>query len=176
MAFPDDQAKLKSGRISPDEKLKILNELGKIAQEKYDEYIVAGGNAKGYNLIKLRGSLQFIPIIEEFENQYFLQGKNQKETDIANYFEYGTGLYNTKRAGKYRAGYIRPVSGEYMQFVAKDGKFVTTAQVKGVHPIFAMTKAVKYVTFHRKSFQREIRLMLNIQSEADVLGAISEYR
>jgi len=158
MAFPDDEAKLKSGPISPAEKEEILTELGKIAQDKYDEYIVQGGMAKGYNLHVLMGSLKFSPDIESFENDYWLEGKDEHWTKIANYFEYGTGLYNQNRAGRYRAGYIKPQVQDYMKFVAKDGKFVMTQRVRGVHGIFAMEKAIKYTQFHRKSLQRAIRL------------------
>ena len=134
--------------------------LGEIAKEKYDEFISQGGRAKGYNLEILKGSLQFIPDVSNFENEYYLEGKNEHWTDVANYFEYGTGIYNTKRAGKYRAGYIKPIVKDYMTFVTKDGNFVTTKRVKGVEPIFAMEKTKKFMEFNRKRLQREIRLVL----------------
>jgi len=160
MPFPDEEAKLKSGRIGMVERLHILETLGKYTQEKYDEYLTQGASTYGYDLEKLKGSLKFVPDIGTFENSYYLQGKDEHWTDIANYFEYGTGLFNSKRAGKYRAGYIRPVIKEYMKFVAKDGRSVITGQVKGVHPIFAMTKAIKYIEFNRGILQRGIRLEL----------------
>lgn len=160
MAFPDEEAKLSPGRITREEKLEILQQLGEIAQEKYDEYIVQGGMTKGYNLTKLKGSLKFEPDVEAFENEYYLEGEDEQWTKIANYFEYGTGLYNQRRAGKYRAGYIRANVADFMRFKTKDGKWVVTDKVRGVQPIFAMEKAIKYVQFNRKKLQREIRLGL----------------
>ena len=160
MAFPDEEVKLKSGPIAPDEKLRILLRLGVIAQNKYDEYIVQGGNAKGYNLSPLKGSLYFKPDIDEFDNHYWLEGTDSHWTAVANYFEYGTGLYNQRKSGQYRAGYIKPQVAEYMKFVAGDGKFVMTKKVKGVHPILAMEKAIKFIEFNRKRIQRQIRVEL----------------
>jgi len=159
--FQDEEVRLKSGPIAQEEKLEILNRLGEIAQEKYNENVILGGISKGYDLRKLQDSLQFIPNLYVFENVYYLQGKDQHWTDIAYYFEHGTGLFNVTRAGQYRAGYIKPVIKEYMSFIAKDGKFVNTKKVKGVHPIFAMQKAIKYVEFHRRSLQRHIRVEIN---------------
>jgi hypothetical protein len=158
MSFPDEEAKLQAGRISNLEREEILIELGNIAQEKYDEFIVQGGLSKGYNLFKLKGSLKFKTDVESFENVYYLEGQDSNWTDIANYFEYGTGIYNTTRAGKWRGGYIKPIYADYMRFVNKFGKFVSTKRVKGVHPIFAMQKAIKYVDFNRKRLQRNIRI------------------
>ena len=158
--FPDDTAKLKAGRISNEEREIILTELGLVAQAKYDEFVVQGGQAKGYNLYKLQGSLSFRPNIQTFENEYWLEGRDSEWTKIAEYFEYGTGLHNQRRAGKYRAGYIKPKVQKYLQFVAKDGNFVSTKRVAGVKPIFAMTKAVKFVEFNRDRLQRDIRLRL----------------
>lgn len=156
--FQDDESRLNSGPIDIAEKLSILEMLGLIAQEKYDEFVVQGGSAKGYSLDVLKGSLKFKVNPVTFDNDYYLEGRNEHWTKVAIYFEYGTGLFNQKRAGKYRAGYIKPVIKEYMAFVAKDGKFVMTDRVKGVHPIFAMTKAIKYIEFNRRNLQREIRL------------------
>jgi len=160
MAFPDEEAKLSAGRISNDERMEILNELGAIAIDKYDEFVVQGGMTKGYNLRALKGSLKFTPDVKAFDNEYWLQGTDEHWTDVAYYFEYGTGLYNQTRAGKYRAGYIKPVTQDYMRFMSKDGKFVTTKRVKGVHPIFAMEKAKKFVEFNRERLQKQIRLSM----------------
>ena len=160
MVFPDEEAKLKSGRISDDEKEMILIALGEIARAKYDEFIVQGGNAKGYNLAELKGSLQYDTDVREFDNDYYLDGGNEHWTAVANYFEYGTGLYNQRRAGRYRAGYITPQTAEYMKFVTKSGDHVLTKKVKGVHPIFAMEKAIKFIEFNRKRLQRAIRIEL----------------
>jgi len=158
MGFPDDEAKLSAGRISNDERLAILVALGETAQLKYDEFVIQGGIARGYNLNVLQGSLQYEPNIDTFDNKYYLEGKDEHWTKVATWFEYGTGLYNQKRAGRYRAGYIKPIIKDYMSFVAKDGKFVITDKVRGVHPILAMEKAIKFVQFNRKHIQRDIRL------------------
>ena len=160
MSFQNEEAKLNAGNISNSERLVILHELGKIAQGKYDDFIISGGTARGYKLYPLKGSLQYQPNMSSFDNEYWLQGTDDHWTKVAIWFEYGTGLYNQKRAGRYRAGYIKPVIKDYMTFVAKDGKFVKTDRVKGVHPILAMTKAIKYVEFNRKHLQKEIRLRL----------------
>lgn len=159
--FPDEKAKLKAGRISYEEKELILQRLGELAQEKYDEFLMQGASAKGYNLEILKGSLKFDTDVFSFDNVYYLEGSDDNITRFANYFEYGTGLYNTKRAGKYRAGYIKPVDAEYMTFLSnKTGKFVKAKKTKGVEPIFAMEKAKKYVEFNRDVIQRNIRLEL----------------
>ena len=78
---------LRPGRISDDEKFDILMQLGNIARDKYDEFVVEGGNARGYNLVKLQGSLDFEPDIHTFENRYFVRGKDEEWTKIAEYFE-----------------------------------------------------------------------------------------
>ena len=160
MEFPDEEVKLKSGPISDEEKEMILLALGEIAKVKYDEYIVQGGQSKGYSLSALKGCLQYDINIGTFDNAYYLDGGNEHWTAVANYFEYGTGLYNQRRAGKYRAGYIKPETAEYLKFVTKSGDHVLTKKVKGVHPIFAMEKTVKYIQFNRKRLQRQIRFEL----------------
>lgn len=157
MPFPDEEVKLKSGRVSNEEREIILQRLGEIAQEKYDEFIVQGGNAKGYNLEPLKGSLKFETDVNEFDNVYWLENDDPYWTDVAIYFEYGTGIFNQKRAGKYRGGYIKPTTAKYLKFVAKDGNFVMTKRVKGVHPIFAMEKTITYINFNRARLQRKIR-------------------
>lgn len=150
--------RLKPGRISYNERAGLLFALGKLAQEKYDEYVVTGGASRGYNLRKLRGALQFEIDVLNFKLFFYLAGRNKKWTDIANYFEYGTGLYNTNRAGRYRAGYIKPVIEEYMRFLSKKtGRWVTTGRVKGVRPVFAMEKAKAFLRQNRETLQRGIR-------------------
>ena len=147
---------LDPGRISNEERAHILEELGILAQIKYDEYVI--NNGRGYNLQLLKGSLHFEKNIEDFSNKYWLEGANTELTNIANYFEYGTGIHNTKRAGKYRAGYIKPVTAEYLQFMGKkSGQWVKTDRVKGVKPVFAMTKALAFIEQNRTILQRAIR-------------------
>jgi len=164
MPFPDEEAKLSSGRISNAERLAILIRLGELAQQKYDEFVIQGGNSKGYSLGPLTGSLQYVPNIATFENEYYLEGRDEHWTNIAYFFEYGTGLHNVTRASEARA-YIKPTESSYLKFVTKQGKWVTTKQVEGVYPVFAMTKAVKYIEFNRARIQREIRLELQQDTE-----------
>jgi len=150
---------LSSGPISTSEKKDILFMLGRVAQEKYDEFIVQGGRAKGYNLESFKGYLKFKPDPVLFDNDYWLEGPTKDRTEIAEFFEYGTGLYNSLRAGQYRAGYIRPVTKKYMKFKSSaTGNWTVTDKVRGVQPIFAMTKALKFIEFHRIAIQRHIRL------------------
>ena len=156
--FPDDQAKQEAEELEPDIRAIILQVLGEKAQGKYDDFVVQRGAAKGYDLQKLQGSLQFAPNLEANDNQYWLESWDQHWTDIANYFEYGTGLYNTKRAGKYRAGYIKPVHGEYLRISKrlKYGKGVITDKVAGVKPVFAMTLAIEWTKKNRLRLQKRI--------------------
>ena len=158
MAFQDDTTKLTAGRISNAERAIILDRLGRDAQILYDQFIMH--NEQGYDLRKLKGSLQFEPNIQAFKNRYYLKGKDSKWTKIAYYFEYGTGLFNSKRAGQYHGGYIKPVTREYMHFLCKDGRWRKTKRVAGVHPVFAMTKAEKIIEFNRADLQRQIRMEL----------------
>ena len=155
MAFQDDTTKLTAGRISNAERAIILDRLGRDAQLLYDQFIMH--NEQGYDLRKLKGSLQFEPNIQAFKNRYYLKGKDSKWTKIAYYFEYGTGLFNTKKAGK---GYIEPVTREYMRFLCKDRRWHFSKKVEGVHPVFAMTKAEKIIQFNRADLQRQIRMEL----------------
>lgn len=160
--IPTESDRIKPGPISDYERALILNKLGKYAQAKYDEFIVSGGDALGYNLMALRGSLQFEIDVDNFENFYYIEGTDKHWTDVALYFEYGTGLYNSKRAGRYHAGYIKPVTADYLRFLTKKSPrhWVTTDRVTGVRPVLAANKAIKLVEFERRKLQREIRLEL----------------
>lgn len=150
---------LPAGRISYEERQMILEELGNIAKEKYDEYIVQGGKVLGYDLKKLEGFLQFEADVFNFQNIYYLEGDDDKWTDIAYYFEYGTGLHNTNRAGKYRAGYIKPVHGDYMMFLSKKfGRWVKTDRIQGVRPVFALLKTIKFIeNYNKKEIRKYLR-------------------
>lgn len=155
MVFPDDEAKLRAGRLSNEERLIILEELGKVAQEKYND--ILSSNHRGYNLSLLQGSLQFRPDIKTFDNDYWIETGSDELNKIASYFEYGTGLFNSKTKSSARK-YITPVTSEYMRFIAKDGNLVFAKQTRGVKPIFMMTKAVQHVAFNRPYIQRQIRI------------------
>lgn len=153
--YERNKLQLRPGRISIKEKANLLHQLGIVAQELYDYNITR--NEQGYNLHKLQGSLKFAIDPHTMSNHYYLEGKDEKWTNIAYYFEYGTGLYNSKRAGRYRAGYIHPVTEDYMTFLAKDGKWVSTDRVKGVRPILAMNKALRWINHNRKKIFRILR-------------------
>jgi len=150
--FPDEVAKERGKDFPIHIKLAILQELGAIAIMKYDDFITDGITATGYNIGYLRGCLRFSPNVKEFDNDYWLQGNDQKMTNVANYFEYGTGEFNTGKVSRssitgrfQKKGPIRPKRAEYMKFVSKYGKWFTTKEVKGVRPIAAMEKALAYV-------------------------------
>ncbi len=139
--------KLKAGRMSMHERLFILNEVGKLAQEKYNELVM--NNRWRYNLRKLKNFLKYEVDPNYIENYYYLQGPDQHWTDVANYFEYGTGMYNSPRAtGKYQKGkkMIEPMLEQYMVFFwKKKGRWSKSKEIKGVHATFAMTKAIAYI-------------------------------
>ena len=151
---------LRAGRISNDERYIILNELGKIASKKYNEYLLE--NAGSYNLQRLRNSLQWEPDIKEFDNKYWIDAGSEEMNKIANYFEYGTGIFNTstKRGAKQ---YILPKQGPYM--IWKDHtsqKMIFAKRTKGVRPVLMMTKAVAYIRHNRDVLIRRIRFQKNI--------------
>lgn len=152
-----DEIKLRAGRLKDIERMAILQELGETARERFDYNLV--NNSSGYNLRIFRGALQYSPDIENFENAYFIDTGNDELNTIAEYFEYGTGIYNTRFRGR---GMIRPRVKQAMKFLAKNGKAVFAKEVKGVRPVFMMRKAVKSVEFDRKELQRQIRINLGI--------------
>ena len=136
----------------------ILNALGEIAQAKYDELV--SYNHYGYNLLKLKGSLKYKSNIELFHNEYYLEGVNDEWTRIAKYFEYGTGLYNTKRSGRYRAGYIKPTKAhKYLAFMGTKkfaGQLILAKRVKGVRPVFAMLNTLAFMRKRKNELQLKI--------------------
>ena len=149
---------IKSGRISNRERLIILLELGKRVQKIYDNIVT--NNPRGYNLAMLEGSLQFLPNVNMFDNSYWIDTGDQKLNDIAYYFEYGTGLYNTKVRVMNR-GPILPVHGTLMLFRKPWHGILAARKVAGVQPVHMMTKAVKTVENDRYYLQREIREQLS---------------
>ena len=150
---------LRAGRLSNEERLTILIELGEIAREKYNKNLFFG--AGSYNLGILKDSLQYAPNTEEFENYYWVDAGSERLNEISNFFEYGTGLFNTKRKGKSRP--IKSKSGKVMKFKSsKTGKMVFAKQVKGVKPVFMFTKTMRTMEFDRQYLQRQIRVKLGI--------------
>ena len=156
---------LRSGRISNVERLLILNELGKIAKQKYNEYLLSGSDEYNYNLMKLRNALQFTPDIVNFDNVYWIDTGNEELTKVAYYFEYGTGIFNTVNK---RHAYITPKKGEFMVWKDKQSRqLVFVKRTKGVQPIFMMTKAVNYIRNNREVIQRQIRIKLGLSLEEE---------
>jgi hypothetical protein len=149
---------IKSGRISNKERFAILLELGRMAQEIYDHIVTS--NPRGYRLSMLEGSLKFQPNIETFNNVYWIDTGDEKLNDIAYYFEYGTGLYNTKVRFLRNRDYIRPVNRTLMIFRKPWHGILAMRKVKGVMPVSMMTKAVKTIDNERDYLQREIREQL----------------
>jgi len=147
---------VRRGRIADDERLILLQELGKIAQQRYNKNLKHGGHQ--YNLGILKNALQFSPNIEVFENYYWIDTGNQELNKIAEYFEYGTGIHNTR----YRRGPIVPKKGKVMKFRKSWYGIRFAAGVQGVRPVFMMTKAVKSVENERVTLQRQIRIRLRI--------------
>jgi len=167
--FQDDDAKLRRGRISFIDRAFILNALGDIVKEKYQYFLK--NNHQGYRLNLIYNALQVEPDLNNFENKYYLDAGSEELTNIANYFEYGTGLNNSLKKSKGRR-YIKPKNNKFMKFSGSneyEGKTVFAKAVRGVRPIFAMTKAVKDVQLRRKDYQRKIRIYygLGIVSDED---------
>ena len=144
---------IRSGRLSNDERLFILQMLGEEARRRYDRNLITGGHQ--YNLKILKGSLQFAPDVEAFQNVYWIDTGSRKLNEIANYFEYGTGMYNTQRRGQ---AIKSKTKGGVLKFrKAWHGiKFATS--VSGVKPVFMKARAEKSIENERNSLQREIRL------------------
>ena len=163
--FQNDEVKLKAGRISYMDRAIILEALGEIVKAKYIYNLK--NNHQGYNLNLINHALQVDSNIYTFENDYYLDAGVEKLTNIANYFEYGTGLNNSMRKSHGRR-YIKPTTKEYMKFEGTntfEGKTIFAKKVRGVRPIFAMTKAVKDVELNRKTYQRAIRIQYGIGSK-----------
>lgn len=124
---------------------RVLQLMGEEAKVRYNRNLLYG--AGEYNLKKLQGTLKFIPDLQNFKNIYYLEGKTDEITKIANYFEYGTGLFNTRT----RPRYIRPINYQYMRWQDKDtGQMIFVKKTKGVKPVFAMTKAVKSIELDKE--------------------------
>jgi len=150
---------LRAGRLSNEERLIILYELGEIARQKYNQFLLAG--AGSYNLGILRDSLQYEPDVYAFENTYWIDTGNERLNEIANYFEYGTGLFNVKKKGMAKP--IKSRSGKKMKFQSSmTGKMIFAKEVKGVKPVMMLAKTIKSMQFNRSYLQRAIRVRLGI--------------
>ena len=134
---------VRRGPIGEAGRIAILVALGNIAREKYNEYVTKSHNEHNYALGNvLRGALRFHPDPVAFENHYYLEGLSEKVTQLALYFEYGTGLYNTKGTQEP----IKPKSKPYFTFYSKKHKtWIKVKEIKGVKPGFYAMKAIKYV-------------------------------
>lgn len=148
--------RLRAGRLSNQERLIILNALGRITQQRFNKNLKHNG--QNYNLGILRDSLQFSPDINNFSNDYWIDTGDQKLNEIADYFEYGTGLYNVKHRGTK----ITSPRGKKLKFRKAWHGIKFASSVKGVKPIFMMAKAVKSVENEKEKIQREIRIKLGI--------------
>jgi len=165
----EDDNKLRPGRLSNAERLEVLTYFGELAKLKYNEFLDDGAFNHGYDLRKLRDALQYKSNANYFQNVYYLELESRDWTDIAYYFEYGTGIFNTKASTSNLP--IRPVISKYLKVTfktprlvkRKDGssgmtKVLFTTKVKGVEPIFAMAKAKKWVDQNKPTLWRAIRL------------------
>lgn len=138
--------------LPDDVKLAVLERMGRLAQSKYNQNLFFGG--KGYNLRFLMDTLYYAPDLEAFDNEYWVDTGTEEGNKIADYFEYGTGLYNTKGRKKM----IRPKRDDKMKFEGTKkfkGQFIFTKEVKGVKPVFMMTRAVNSVRHERNKIINE---------------------
>ena len=129
--------------MQPGDIKRILKEIGRITVGRFNQNLYFG--AGNYHLGLLKNALKF-----KIKNNatgipsdiiYKIDSGEPELDKIAHYFEYGTGMYNTR----YAAGNIVPTNKRYMKFKGKKGKWVTAKQVKGVRAIFMMTRAIKSV-------------------------------
>ena len=151
--------KLRPGRLSNDERLALLIEIGIYAQKKYKEYV--NKNKQGYNLDTIQDGLQFSPDVDAFENEYFIDNGKEYKNKIAAYFENGTGLWNVKYKLTARKR-IRAIRFKVMKFrkVWKGIRFAHS--VKGVRPIYMLRRTLKSIQFNRAKLQRDMRFKLGI--------------
>jgi len=151
--------KLRPGRLSNVERLKILNVLGKKAQKRYNELLST--NTYGYNLENLRDSLQFQPNVEIFENDYWVDAGSEELNRIADYFENGTGLFNTQYKHSDRSAIV-PLRAKVLKFrkIWKGRRFASS--VRGVRAIHMFLRTVKSMEFNREYNQRQARYALGI--------------
>lgn len=150
---------VRSGRLANTEREMILDAIGNKAREKFND--ILDSNNHSYNLGLFKNILYWEKDINEFKNIYYMKGETEEITKLAYYFEYGTGLYNTKlrTSGRDR---IYPKIADRFVF-RKPWKGIKGARsVSGVRPIFMMTKSVKYVEQNQDILLREIRIELGI--------------
>jgi len=149
----EEGTRLRPGRLSDKERIIILTELGHMAQKKYDDLI--SHNRHDYKLKDLKGSLKFEVDIRRNLNTYWLEGETEALTKLANYFEYGTGLHNTKDP----KSYIKPIYSKVLKFKVKN-LMVYAKKTQGVKPTFAFTRAVRETDNTRT--RRRIRIRLGL--------------
>ena len=121
---------MNAGRLSNDERLIILNELGLEVQSRFNKNIKY--NPHGYNLKLLLNSLHFAPDVNNFENYYWVDTGHDKLNELANYFEHGTGVHNTQ----FRRGPIVPIHADILWFRKEWMGIKAATMVQGVQPVF----------------------------------------
>lgn len=144
-------------QVSPDYgddmKLHILNEIGKLAQGRFNQNLFFGG--KGYNLRLFMNTLKFEPNLDTFENEYWIDTGDAELTKKAYYFEYGTGMHNSK--GPKRMIKSRSIGKMKFKGTKKfKGQIIYADEVKGVKPVFMMTRAVESVRNERNILEYRI--------------------
>ena len=162
---PTEQIALRSGRLAEDERALILQEFGEYAQGVFNT--IVNSRPKGYNLAFLDGALHFERDTKTFTNNYWVDTGSDHGNDLAKYFEYGTGLYNTKYQSSGRGKITSNTKGKLMKFrkpwVSPNGKKMTGAfEVKGVQPVYMMMRAIKSVKNNRSALLRNARFKLGI--------------
>lgn len=149
---------LRAGRLSLDEREIILQELGEIAQKKYNQNLFFGGG--GYKLGFLKNALHFVRDIFAFENEYWIDTGSDEKNKLAKFFEYGTGMQNIKYKHM-----IKSTSGKKMRFLGTHkwaGQVLFVNEIKGVRPILMFNRTLKFMEHNRPYLQRRIRLRLGI--------------
>ena len=145
--------------LEEDELSIVLDLVGKSISGKFNQNIYFGSGS--YNLSLLKDSLQYEIDTQKISISLYIDTGNDHLNDVAYYFEYGTGLHNTKGA----KDYIRPVSQQAMIFrekignvksgISPKGAIVYTKAVKGVKPIFMFARTIKWAETNLKYLQEK---------------------
>lgn len=154
---------VRSGRISNLERYYILQELGKIAQRIFNKNLEVRSTRenKRYNLNFIKDALKFESDPITFTNTYWVDVGSEDGNKIAAYYEYGTGLYNTKHRIIGR-DYIRPKNYDFLHFINNDGKHIYTKAVKGVEGIHYFRRTMNTINKNEEYLIQRIRNELGI--------------
>ena len=149
---------VRAGRLSNEERLVILEKIGKEAEKRYRQNLRNTGFKKTWFNI----AFQFAPDPINFDNDYMLDTGSEHLNRILQWLEYGTGLYGSRKR-MIQSSKTSPKTGNKLLLKFKVvGAWVYKRKVKGIKPGFMFTKAVESVRNEHTSLMRRFRMELNI--------------